>query len=613
MIRSFAFLLLASSSFACLSALGQATVPALSVDVSSGRYLIDPNIYGIANGVDPALAKELDLPNVRWGGDATTRYNWLVDSSNAGYDWYFMGGSGVANPTPGATVDQMIQTYAPAGALVTIPIIPYVNKSSAWSCSFPVSVYGAQQSTNPYVFPNGETCGNSIATDGTQLIDNDIYANHIDNSTSLQQGWLQHLVATFGTAAQGGVPFYQLDNEPYGWSNTHRDVEPAPGADYATITQLGEQYAALIKQVDPTAMVLGPSDYTLGGWVGDPTQQNGLFAAQYYLQQMAAYEQQNGVRILDYLDEHYYPQFTDPTSQLASTRTLWDPTYNGGTWVEQYYFDGPMQLLPRMQSWVSQYYPGTKISLSEYSIDSGNKLITDALAEMDVLGIYGRQQLAFANMWGSIATTDPLAFAFRMYRNYDGQGSQYGDTWVSAASSDQTQLSIYAAQRTGDSAVTIMVINKTPNAIATTLQIAGSPLPAAASVYSYSGANLTQIANGPDAAIDNGSIAYNFPGYSATLFAFAPVAGQLAATTTTLSASATQLTAGQSVTLTAAVTGTSTASGNVTFNDGSTSLGSVALASGQAILSASTLAVGRIPLPPSMAATRTMRPQRRTP
>ena len=39
-------------------------------------------------------------------------------------------------------------------------------------------------------------------------------------------------------------------------------------------------------------------------------------------------------RLLDYFDEHYYFNFSDAASQLASTRTLWDATYNGGTWVE---------------------------------------------------------------------------------------------------------------------------------------------------------------------------------------------------------------------------------------------------------------------------------------
>ena len=206
------------------------TTPSLTIDAAGNPHPINTDIYGIANyGLDATFAKGIQVPNIRWGGDATTRYNWQVDSGNSGFDWYFMGGNGQAAPTPSASADLMISTYKTASnahTLLTIPIIPYVNKTAAWNCSFPVSVYGAQQSTNPYVHPNGDNCGNSITTGGVQLLDNNIYANHIDNTVALQQGWVQHLISTFGTAANGGVPYYQLDNEPGGWSNTHRDVEP---------------------------------------------------------------------------------------------------------------------------------------------------------------------------------------------------------------------------------------------------------------------------------------------------------------------------------------------------------------------------------------------------
>jgi Glycoside hydrolase family 44/Abnormal spindle-like microcephaly-assoc'd, ASPM-SPD-2-Hydin len=495
------------------------SAPALTVNAAAGQHAINPNIYGIVNyGLDATFAKEIQVPNIRWGGDATTRYNWEVDSSNSGYDWYFTGGSGVSDPVPGASVDQMINTYKAANAnpLITIPIIPYVNSTSAMNCSFPTSVYGAQQSTNPYAHPNGENCGNSIAANGKQLLDTDIPANNIANSVSLQQGWLEHLVATFGTAKNGGVPFYQLDNEPGGWGNTHRDIEPN-GATYNTIISLGQKYAAMVKQVDPSAMVLGPSDYTFGGWLGNPSQQNNLYAGQYYLQQMAAYNQAKGQRILDYFDEHYYPQFSDATSQLASTRTFWDPTYNGGTWVEQYDFDGPMQLIPRFQQWISQYYPGTKLSFSEYSIDSGHKLITDALAEADVLGIFGRQQVDFANMWSAPAPTDPIAYSFRLYRDYDGQGSQFGSTSVLASSSNQAALSIYGALRSLDGALTLIVLNKTTAAIETTLSLSNFNATGDAAIYSYSNADLTAISSEGSVGLVSNTLSYNYPGYSATV------------------------------------------------------------------------------------------------
>ncbi len=533
------------------------------------------------------------MPNIRWGGDGTTRYNWLVDSSNAGFDWYFMGGNGQSTPVPSASADLMVNTYKPANALITIPIIPYVNKLSAWNCSFPVSVYGAQQSTNPYVHPNGDNCGNSIATNGAQLTDNNIYANHIDNTPSLQQQWVQHLVSTFGTAAKGGVKFYQLDNEPYGWSNTHRDVMPN-GATYPTITQLGQQYAAAVKQADSTALVLGPSDFTLGGWIGNTSQQGGVFAGEYYLQQMGAYDKAHGQRILDYFDEHYYFDTSTPAAQLASTRTLWDPTYNGGTWVEQYDFNGPMQLIPRFRSWISANYPGTLLSLSEYSIDSGQKSIVDAIAEMDVLGIFGREPLDFANMWSAPGAQDPIAFAFRMFRNYDGKGSQFGDTSISATSTNQAQLSIYAAQRSSDNAVTILVINKTTGSFTSAIALSNLTLPPTAQVYDYSQASLTSIAHPSDVAITGGSLSYTFPGYSAVMFVVQPAATAAATTTTSLSASAAQINVGQSVSFTVGVAASAgaTPSGTITLLDGSTSLGTASLTNGVVTFTINSLAAG---------------------
>jgi len=575
--------------------------PTLKVDAAASRIPISPDIYGIANyGLDATFAREIQVGNVRWGGDGTTRYNWLVDSSNSGFDWYFMGGNGATSaPTPGASADLMVTTYKPANAqaLITIPILPYVNKSYALTCSFPVAEYGPQTSTNPYAFPvvDGvkETCGNSIATvpvDGsTQLHDKNILANHIPNTPELQQKWVEHLVSTFGTAAAGGVKYFQLDNEPYGWSNTHRDVQPTT-APYPTIVKLGQAYAAAVKQADASALILGPSDFTLGGWVGDPSQQGGLWAGEYYLQQMAAYEKAKHLRLIDYFDEHYYFEFSTPAAQLASTRTLWDPTYNGGTWVEEYDFKGPMQLIPRFKRWISTYYPATKLSLSEYSIDSGEKSIVDAIAEMDVLGIFGREQLDFANMWEAPAPADPIAYSFRMFRNYDGSGHQFGDTSISAVSSNQGLLSIYAAQRTSDNAVTVLAINKTTAPITSAIALADLNLPPAAAVYVYSGANLKAIVHSSNAAIKAGTLTYTFPGYSAVMFVIQP--GPLA-TATTATASATAITVGTPVTFKVTVTAKgATPAGSISLKDGNTVLETSALIKGAASLKVGSLSVG---------------------
>jgi glycosyl hydrolase family 44 len=502
----------------------------LSVTIKEADFhTISPDIYGMQGfGLDPTFAKEIALPNFRWGGDGTTRYNWLVDSSNSGKDWYYVGGSGVATPTPSGQVDTMIDTFLPAGskALITIPIIPYINSTSQYNCSYRESVYGAQESYDPYltVNPDNDPCGNGVNPSGNQISDTNIYYNHINNSTATQKAWVQYLVKKHGTGANDPIHYFQLDNEPGGWGNTHVDVEPK-GATYPTIVALGEQYATAIKQADPGAQVFGPSDFTLGGWVGNTAQQNGLFAGQYYLQQFAAYDKQHSSRSLDYFDEHYYGNGGSDPTEIQTTRALWDPTYNSGSWVEQYVFDGPMQLIPRFQSWIKQYYPGTKLSFSEYSMTNGGKTIYDALTEADALGIFGREGIGLANLWTIPAPTDPVAFSYRLFRNYDGKGSQYGNLWVNSLSENETELSIYAALRSQDSTLTLIVINKTGNPITGNASLNNvEPAGNLAAAYLYSGANLKAIV--PQNAIVLSQKAqtvttftHQFPAYSATVVA----------------------------------------------------------------------------------------------
>jgi hypothetical protein len=568
------------------------SIPALTVDAAAHLHPIDPDIYGIASyGLDPQFAQEIRVPNVRWGGDTTTRYNWLVDSSNMGFDWFFLGGSGETNPVPGASVDQMISTFEAAGAraLVTIPIIPFVNRSATYSCSFPVSVYGPQQKVDPYDHPGGQTCGNGISLYGVHLIDNNIYSNHVDNSVSLQQGWIEHLISTFGTAANGGVPYYQLDNEPSGWFNTHRDVMPN-GADYPEIVALGQEYAAMIKQSDPSASVFGPSDFSGRGWVRNPKQQSNLYAGQYYLQQMASYDQQHGRRILDYFDEHYYASSFDDASELASTRTLWDPTYLGPSGSV---FNAPIDLIPRFKRWIHQYYPGTKLSISEYGFSSWRNPLVDALTEADVLGIFGREGLDFANMWTIPMPPAPVLCVFRIFRNYDGQGGQYGNVSVESTSSDQGRLSVYGALRSSDHALTVLVINKTTQPIATALSLANFTA-STASVYSFSSADLTRILPAGGVAVISNQIDYDFPAYSATLFVI-PDNAPLSATATVLSTSTNSPKAGQTITFTANIVPASNAAvptGTVDFVNDQTVLGTVPLNSGEASLQTAALSPG---------------------
>ena len=527
------------------------------VNSQQGRYSISRDIYGVNSGVDQNLANELKLPVQRWGGDSTSRYNWKQDSTNAGFDWFFVGGSGVSTPTPNATVATVLaSTKASSGkAIITMPMVgyltssnlvsssnpqgliqdgvltgrtitgrvSYINSTSQMNCSYPVSLYGAQQSVNPYVTVtvngvSGVQCGNSLNSSGTELpvlTEQQKLLNSVYSTPAWDQQWIQYLTQTYGTAANGGVNIYQLDNEPSGWANTHRDIRPvAPTG--AEITQMALIEAPAIKAVDPTALVLGPSDF---GWqVYNPT----TGYSQSYLSAMAAYEKQHGQRILDYFDQHFYPFETGVANlpagsaatqalRLASTRSLWDPTYVDQSWV-----NAPITLIPTFHKYVNQNYPGTKIAITEYNF-GGLESVNGALAEADVLGIFAREQLDLATMWSPPTSSQPAAFSFRIYLNYDAQGSYFGETYVQSSSADQTQLAIYSAQRSCDQSLTLVVVNKTANNIVSQLNLAGFAPDKNAQVYNYSSANLNAIVRRPDMPVTATGFAAMYPANSLTM------------------------------------------------------------------------------------------------
>lgn len=514
--------------------------PALTVDATVAGHAISPDIYGM-NFADASLARELRLPLDRWGGNATTRYNYLTSTSNRASDWYFENiPDDVADPAAlpdGSSTDQFVAKDRAAGAdtVLTVPLIGWVPKDREKSCGFSVAKYGPQQSTDTWM----PDCGNGVAADGTDITGNDPADTSVPAGADYVLNWVDHLTGTFGTAAEGGVRYYDLDNEADIWHATHRDVHP-DGAGYDEIRDSTYTIAGAVKEADPGALTLGPvgwgwNSLTLSGkdqqtcnevggdcWSNPPDQvaHGGVPYATWYLGQMAAYERRHGTRILDYYDNHWYPQGTGITSgdesestrelRLRSTRQLWDPAYVDESWIGQ-----PVDLIPRMRALVDENYPGTRTAISEYNWGALDH-VDGALAEADVLGIFGREGLDLATLWSPPAPTDPGAYAFRMYLDYDGAGGRFGDTSLTAGSADPDQVSVFAARRSGDGALTLMVVNKSTQEVTAPLSVTGIADDASAQVYRYGEADPAAIAHLPDQSLDGGEAALTLPAYSIT-------------------------------------------------------------------------------------------------
>jgi Glycoside hydrolase family 44/Cellulose binding domain len=514
--------LLGLSAVGSLPASAAVAGPSITVDPTAGLHPISRDIYGM-NFADEALAQELKLPVRRWGGNATTRYNYALDETNRGSDWYFENVPGNADPATlpdGSETDQFVEQDRRTGtsSILTVPLIGWVPKARDYSCGFSIAKYGPQQGADTQWRPD---CGNGVKADGSNVTGNDPHDTSVEAGAGYVHDWLAHLTGKYGTAADGGVRFYNLDNEPDIWHSTHRDVHPA-GASYDEMRDQTYTIAAAVKAADPGAKTLGPvgwgwNSLTLSGsdqqtcsiqggscWSNPPDRaaHGGVDFGAWYLQQMRAYEQAHGVRLVDYYDNHWYPQEsgvalgngTDPatdTLRLRSTRNLWDPSYVDESWINQ-----ATQVIPRMKQIVAANYPGTKTAITEYNWGALDSL-NGALAQADVLGIFGREGLDLATLWSPPSAAQPGAYAFRMFLNYDGHGAAFGDTSVQSVSSDQDRLSVYGAKR-ADGTLTLVLVNKTGDDVTSGITLKNVARSGPAQVYRYSGADLSAISRAAD-------------------------------------------------------------------------------------------------------------------
>jgi len=507
----------------------------ISVDAGANRHPINANVYGVAHATVADLT-DLNVPLNRNGGNNTTRYNWQLNADNRGNDWYY---ESIADSSAvaGERGDTFVANARTAGAqaMLTVPMIGWVAKVGANRvklAGFSIAKYGPQSGNDWQWFADA---GNGVRTDGSFVTGNDPNDANVASTSLSQQGWVSHLVSRWGTNAAGGLRYYILDNEPSLWHSTHRDVHPA-GATMNEVRDKMIDYASKIKAIDPSALVVGPEEWGWSGYLfsGSDQQYGGAHGWSFlpdrashgnadYLPWLLDQLRQNnvttGVRPLDVFTVHYYPQggeFSDDVSAAMqqrrnrSTRSLWDPNYVDETWIND-----RVKLVPRLKQWVSTYYPGTKTGITEYNWGAENH-INGATAQADVYGIFGREDLDMAARWATPAASTPTYKAMKMYRNYDGSKSTFGDTSVAAVVPNPDAVSAFAAVRTLDGALTVMAINKSSSGTTAAISFANFTPRGAAQAWQLTATNvITRLA---DLTISGAVLTATLPPQSITLF-----------------------------------------------------------------------------------------------
>lgn len=378
-----------NSNQASATPTGSSTSISVNINVLANRHAISPYIYGGSFPNSTSTITDSGLSVVRWGGNASSTYNWQIFTDNADNDYYFEDftfcGLGVSPTCTDSNSTQFITDVQNAGSnpLMTMVMMNYVAQSPETSTqqgtgannyhwSYPSTSWPSQCAFDPYNssagdgIESGTNClGNPtyIAANASDI--NNTYFALLDDSSQTcppattppggtpcvyRNTWAAALAAAFNTP--NPVPtcpipystitschFYNMDNEIDIWGSTHHDIHPNPSG-YNELANVYLTEAANLKTWDPQAVRLGPVSccwwfYWNGANSSDKDAHGGVDFVPWWLNQVYWQDQISGTRTLDIFDLHAYPDAV--TSGLSQTqlqalavsiyRDYWDPTY----------------------------------------------------------------------------------------------------------------------------------------------------------------------------------------------------------------------------------------------------------------------------------------------
>ena len=558
----------------------------VTLDVLTNRHAISPYVYGGAFPKDAPTITDSGLTAVRWGGNATSRYNWKTQTSNSANDYYFSDytytGIGDSDSV------KYIQDVKAAGGspLMTMVMLDWVSRGDPANgtgngqlYSYSIAKYGAQCK----VRPDNSDAGNGQQTDcSTNVTGNDFNDAHVpifdDTSTACpssakgpcvyRKDWATALATAFGAAPH----FYDMDNEIDIWGGTHHDVHPNPSA-YEELRDTYLRVARGLKTWDPLAIRLGPVSccwwfYWNGANGNDKGAHAGNDFLPWWLNEVYWQDQIAGTRSLDLFDIHAYPDGPDTSTwTLAQKQALavsiyrdyWDPTLvsPSGT-INQTYTTNiqPNKTIafriPRMRAIVNSIYPGTSLAMTEWSAEfAGASDFSTALGDADAYGILGRERVYLASRWTAPDPANPNYLALKLYTNYDGAHHGFATMSISDTNDgDPSLFSSYAALDSTGKTLTMMVLNKDPKNSVTAQLTTNGFTPSSVVTYTLAATAPTTIAKATPAW----SSTMTFAPYTATLLVITGTTASTPASEWDLNPDTVMVAAGGTVTLQPTIT-----------------------------------------------------------
>lgn len=465
----------------------------VEIDVSAEHKAISPYIYGI--NAETSLSG-LTVNALKQSDPRLSSYNWETNFSNS------------AEGKNGSNNNDLVKSY-PADrqrepALYTDNLVSKAKRYEIPSRYVTLQMMGAAAA---------DSAGAVYPSDGAVRWKRVLFQKHdsffsepdITDDSVYMDEYVSFLANKYGYAVDGGINGYFLDNEPENWFELYPYAVTRQITSDELIARSAE-LAGAVKRIDPTALVYGPSISGIEAFINlknpddwDKHAQDYSWFIDYYLNGMREASEAAGTRLLDVLDIHYHTEATNGllepiingsdnfsnNTRLQAPRILWDSTYTENS-VIAIMHNQHIPLIPTLEASVNMYYPGTKISFSEYNFGGGGH-ISGGIAVADALGIFAEYGVHMACLKPNSSETEYQKSGINIYTNYDGNGGSFGDTLVKSDNSGDIMSSVYAAINGGDEkTLKALMINKNQDSVKTAdITIKSDAVFESAAVYSF--------------------------------------------------------------------------------------------------------------------------------
>ena len=430
------------------------------VDALKDQKTISPAIYGKNNSASQNSSKPVS--HAQWQfirdagvrlsreneGNNSTKYNWRKKLSSHP-DWY----NNVERHDWDYTAKEMLKNVPDIQQMWAIPLMGYVAKDSAFN--FDCYAYDTCKGSNNEL----NKCANGDASKYLEPWSP-------DSAVGILNHWLKDLKLN-----PKNILYWNLDNEPELWAEKHDDIvkKEYSAEDYI------QSYVATAKRartIFPEIKLVGPAFSNEWGWYNWNKQKvkakdgKSYTWIEYFIKRVAEEQKASGLKLLDVLDIHFYPETTDPNLTLQVHRIWYDTSwvYPKGNGIKRL---GPADwnqsqeakefIFARCNNWLKQYMGennGVTMGASEYGQISKDDPNVVACWYASHLGTFADNGVELFTPWDWYTGMWEVLHLFSKHA---------GSVSVASTSTSNDVVSAYSSLSSKGDSLVVIIVNKDQN------------------------------------------------------------------------------------------------------------------------------------------------------